>query len=153
MEKSQGRVRNYVVFQKYSFCSMLAKTLCKMQIPYVQVDNEFHFDDKILRFYSVDESLELTGQVKFVCYGDNKIISLDPQSLLFTRNKNDLDQVFISPDEIVTIVDDYKDEEEVNKDICYTKQKRKQDNNMVNQKLRQNADMSKRFINRKRNDL
>ena len=41
--KSKGRVRNYVVSNKELFCDVMAKSLCDMQVQYVQVDNEFHF--------------------------------------------------------------------------------------------------------------
>ena len=153
MEKSQGRVRNYVVSQKYSFCSILAKTLCQLQIPYVQIENEFHFDDKIYRFYSLDECLELVGQVKFVGFDSEKVITLEPQNLLFTRDKCDLEQIFISTDDSEFLDDSSYFEEEKKQDNCYTKKKRIHDNAMVNRRLRQNADLKKDFINRRRNNL
>lgn len=136
MEIKQGIVRNYVVTDREKFCDAMARTLCKMQVSYVQIDNEFHFNDKIYRFYNFGEVIELTEQVSFVCLDKEKVLTLSPSDLLFTREKEDLarmldplDADVVAPEEIT--FDDKRQKNKVN-----VKQLRKHDNKMVNQRLR-----------------
>lgn len=149
MEIKQGIVRNYVVTDREKFCDAMARTLCKMQISYVQIDNEFHFNDKIYRFYNFGEVIELTEQVSFVCLDREKVLSLSPNDLLFTREKEDLARVLdplqvdvvSSPEEVT-----FEDKRQKNK--VNVKQLRKHDNKMVNQRLR-NSYRQQGFRNRR----
>ena len=149
MEIKQGIVRNYVVTDREKFCDAMARTLCKMQISYVQIDNEFHFNDKIYRFYNFGEVIELTEQVSFVCLDREKVLTLSPSGLLFTREKDDLARMLdplqadvISTPEEVT----FEDKRQKNK--VNVKQLRKHDNKMVNQRLR-NSYRQQGFRNRR----
>ena len=90
MEIKQGIVRNYVVTDREKFCDSMARALCQMQISYVQIDNEFHFNDKIYRFYNFGEVIEFTEQVSFVCLDREKVFSLSPLDLLFTVDEKKL---------------------------------------------------------------
>ena len=47
------RVQNFIVSDLEKFEDALAICLIRNQIDYVQIDNEFHFLDKIYRFYEV----------------------------------------------------------------------------------------------------
>ena len=153
MEKSKGRVRNFVVSNKEVFCDLLARTLCKMQVDYLQIENEFHFSDKILRFYSFEECLELNGQVCFVSLDKDKIVSLDPQNLLFARDKDALERVFLTPDEeiISSLEPQVEFPREQKRGFSYTKQKRRKDNKLVNQRLKQNINKGQRFVSKRKN--
>lgn len=149
MEIKQGIVRNYVVTDKEKFCDAMARTLCKMQVSYVQIDNEFHFNDKIYRFYNFGDVIELTEQVSFVCLDREKVLTLSPGDLLFTREKEDLERILdplqadvISAPEEVT----FEDKRPVKKG--FTKQLIRHDNKMVNQKLR-NSYRQQGFRNRR----
>lgn len=149
MEIKQGIVRNYVVTDREKFCDSMARALCQMQISYVQIDNEFHFNDKIYRFYNFGEVIELSEQVSFVCLDREKVLSLSPCDLLFTREKDDLARMLdplqadvISTPEEVT----FEDKRQKNK--VSVKQLRKHDNKMVNQRLR-NSYRQQGFRNRR----
>ena len=62
--ENKRRVRNYIVDDKSYFCDLLAKTLCRNNISFVQIENEFHFYDKILRFYNLEEVAELSDSLE-----------------------------------------------------------------------------------------
>ena len=90
MEIRQGIVRNYVVTDREKFCDSMARALCQMQISYVQIENEFHFNDKIYRFFNFGEAIQLDDMVTFVCLDREKVLSLSPCDLLFTKDTSDL---------------------------------------------------------------
>lgn len=148
MEKSKGRVRNFVVSNKEMFCDYLARSLCKMQVQYVQIDNEFHFNDKIYRFYNFEECLELDGKVVFVSLDKERLVSLNPQDLLFTRTSEDLVRYLEPQDELIGDVAGvkYKDERPVEKRA--SKQLIRRDNKMVNQRIK-NSYKQQGFRNRR----
>lgn len=50
-----GRVRNIVIHHREEFEEQLILELIKNKISYVQIEHEFHFLDKIYRFYDVEE--------------------------------------------------------------------------------------------------
>ena len=52
------RVTNIITSDKNKYQEVLAKALCLYQVPYVQVENEFHFSDKIYRIYNYYERIE-----------------------------------------------------------------------------------------------
>ena len=135
MEKSKGRVRNYIVSNKEMFCDYLARSLCKMQVEYVQVDNEFHFNDKIYRFYTFDECLELQGSVVFVGIDKDKLISLCPQDLLFNRDTDSLERLLHPEESMIMDVPEVKFDDK--KKISFqTKRSIREDNKKVNQKIK-----------------
>lgn len=135
MEKSKGRVRNYVVSNKEMFCDYLASSLCKMQVQYVQIENEFHFNDKIYRFYSFDECLELQGQVVFVSMDKDKLISLSPQDLLFARDKDDLGRLLSPEQDLIKEVPEVRFEDK--RKVPFNSRKTiREDNKKVNQKIK-----------------
>lgn len=149
MEKSKGRVRNYVVSNKDVFCDYLAKSLCRMQIEYVQVDNEFHFNDKIYRFYSFDECLELNGKVVFVSLDKDKLVSLNPQDLMFTRTGEDLARYLEPMQDVITEVPEIKFEDKrISGKKEFTKQLIRHDNKMTNQRIK-NSYRQQGFRNRR----
>ena len=149
MEIKQGIVRNYVVTDREKFCDVMARTLCQMQVSYVQIDNEFHFNDKIYRFYNFGEVIELSEQVSFVCLDREKVLSLSPCDLLFTRDKDDLARM-LDPlqDEVVPTLEGITFEDKRQKKKTNIKQLRKHDNKMVNQRLR-NSFRQQAFKNRR----
>ena len=136
MEIKQGIVRNYVVTDREKFCDSMARALCQMQIAYVQIDNEFHFNDKIYRFYNFGEVIELSEQVSFVCLDREKIVSLSPCDLLFTRDERDLNRLLDPMQDMVVAPEEVTFKEEKPMQKVNIRQLRKRDNNMVNQKIR-----------------
>lgn len=50
-----SRVRNIVIHHREEFEEQLILELIKNKISYVQIEHEFHFLDKIYRFYDVEE--------------------------------------------------------------------------------------------------
>ena len=148
MEKSKGRVRNYVVSNKDMFCDYLARALCKMQIGYVQVDNEFHFNDRIYRFYNFDECLELNGQVVFVSLDKDKLVSLSPQDLLFTRSADDLSRFLDPMQDVVARAEDVTFEDKKPKQKVNTRQAMLRDNKMTKQRIK-NSYKPQGFRNRR----
>lgn len=135
MEKSRGRVRNFVVTNREVFCDALARKLCQMQIPYVQVENEFHFNDKIYRFFNLSESLELECVASFVNLDKDRIVTLQPQSLLFAKDKEDLGRILSAEQDVVVTSTDITFEDK-RKNKFQARQMFKQDNKMIKQKLR-----------------
>lgn len=49
------KVKNILVTNKEVFIELLIKELINNSISYVQIDNEFHFEDKIYRFYDAND--------------------------------------------------------------------------------------------------
>ena len=69
MKNSKGRVRNILVSDLDTFKEFLIKSLIRNGIEYVNIDNEFHFMDRIYRFYDVkllskliDEGIVIFGK-------------------------------------------------------------------------------------------
>lgn len=149
MEIKQGIVRNYVVTDKEKFCDAMARALCKMQVSYVQIDNEFHFNDKIYRFYNLGDAIELTEQVSFVCLDREKVLTLSPGDLLFTREKEDITRI-LDPlqADVVSAPGEITFEDKRQKNKANVKQLRKHDNKMINQRLR-NSYRQQGFRNRR----
>lgn len=55
MNDSQNRVSNIFVNDLKEFKEQLIQDLISLGISYVQIDNEFHFLDRIYRFYDKEE--------------------------------------------------------------------------------------------------
>ena len=135
MEKSKGRVRNYVVSNKELFCDFLASSLCKMQVEYVLIDNEFHFNDRIYRFYSFDECLQLQGNVVFVGIDKDKLISLSPQDLLFNREVDSLERLLHPEESMIMDVPEIRFDDK-KKNNFHSRKSIRENNKKVNQKIK-----------------
>lgn len=147
MEKSKGRVRNYVVSNKELFCDFLASSLCKMQVEYLQIDNEFHFNDSIYRFYSFDECLQLQGNVVFVGIDKDKLISLSPQDLLFNREVDSLERLLHPEDSMIMDVPEIRFDDK-KKNNFHSRKSIRENNKKVNQKIK-NSYRQQGFRNRR----
>lgn len=147
MEKSKGRVRNYVVSNKELFCDYLASSLCKMQVEYVQIDNEFHFNDRIYRFYSFDECLQLQENVVFVGIDKDKLISLSPQDLLFNREVDSLERLLHPEDSMIMDVPEIRFDDK-KKNNFHSRKSIRENNKKVNQKIK-NSYRQQGFRNRR----
>ena len=147
MEKSKGRVRNYVVSNKELFCDFLASSLCKMQIEYVQIENEFHFNDRIYRFYSFDECLQLQGNVVFVGIDKDKLISLSPQDLLFNREVDSLERLLHPEESMIMDVPEIRFDDK-KKNNFHSRKSIRENNKKVNQKIK-NSYRQQGFRNRR----
>ena len=147
MEKSKGRVRNYVVSNKELFCDFLASSLCKMQVEYVQIDNEFHFNDRIYRFYSFDECLQLQGNVVFVGIDKDKLISLSPKDLLFNREVDSLERLLHPEESMIMDVPEIRFDDKKKNNFPSRKSIR-ENNKKVNQKIK-NSYRQQGFRNRR----
>ena len=91
--KEKTRVRNVLVFDLEQFQEDLVKELIVNNISYVQVENEFHFLDKIYRFYDlnyVEDLGTLIMDFDSVCpgisYADG-VVSSSAGSYLNEENK------------------------------------------------------------------
>ena len=137
MEIRQGIVRNYVVTDKEKFCDAMAKALCQMQVSYVQIENEFHFNDKIYRFYNFGDAIQLDDMVTFVCLDREKVLSLSPLDLLFTKEDSDLSRL-LDPlqQDMVVEAESIRFEDEKPKQKVNVRQLRQHDNRMINQRIR-----------------
>lgn len=68
------RVSNIFVSEKELFLDLLVRDLIKNGISYVQIENEFHFLDRIYRFFDVndlttiDKAKELAQAVSCLCF-------------------------------------------------------------------------------------
>lgn len=149
MEIKQGIVRNYVVTDREKFCDSMARALCQMQISYVQIDNEFHFNDKIYRFYNFGEVIEFSEQVSFVCLDREKVLSLSPCDLLFTRDEKDLSKLLDPMQDMIVAPEDIRYEDEKPKQKVNVRQLRKHDNKMINQRIKNSH--RQQFIRNRRN--
>lgn len=107
-KNNESRVKNYIVTHKQDVCDYLEMFLCKQNISYVRVDNEFHFNDQIYRFYSMQEAKVLINKKEVVQEPKNFIVG--DSSLVFEDTKI--------------------------KKASYNKQKIKTDNRRMNQKLK-----------------
>lgn len=115
MDKNTGRVRNIAVSNKKVFCADLAKNLCELQIPYVQVENEFHFCDSIYRFFDFKDLLNL----------------YDDLGIVFTDVANNFLEHALESN--ASTISNIKTEKQAQ---TYTKKMMKQDNRMMRQKLK-----------------
>lgn len=131
--KKSGRVQNIIVDDVDECSDAFARLLCKNQISYVHVDNEFHCLDKVLRFYDRKNVYELNCGLQ-----DASII--DSISVMTAKKIEDLDDLFLSSESYSC--------EEVNREpkakrIVYTKRMFKQSSKMINDKIRNNRCINK----------
>ncbi len=136
MEKSKGRVRNILVSDLDAFKEFLIKSLIRNGIEYVNIDNEFHFMDRIYRFYDVKLLSKLIDE-GIVIFGkeDDMVRILSAESLMFARDKVDIEKAFIGFEPEVEEVTFKKKGSSIPK---YNKSMIKRQNYMLNQKLKNN---------------
>ena len=136
MEKNKNRVFNYVVANKGMFCEYLARQLCKMEVNYVQIENEFHFCGRVYRFYNYDDSLDLCGHLEFVNDENGVAIPLNAYDLVFQKTEDGLSQ-FLKTEQS-NCDNDTADlgYGERPKHKMYTKQMMRQANHRANQRLK-----------------
>ena len=143
-----GRVRNIVVHDIKSFKESLIRTLIRLDVNYVNLSNikefeddvyleeEFHFLDRIYRFYDIKDlkHMNISSVIIAVTFDDN-IRTLSKDSFMFMREEADLIQSLSSfePEEV------YYEEKTKNKSIPrMNKRLIKQNNVMLNRRLRSN---------------
>lgn len=136
MEKSKGRVRNILVSDLDTFKEFLIKSLIRNGIEYVNIDNEFHFMDRIYRFYDVKLLSKLIDE-GIVIFGkeEDMVRILSAESLMFARDKVDIEKTFIGFEPEVEEVTFKKKGSSIPK---YNKSMIKRQNYMLNQKLKNN---------------
>ena len=145
---SMGRVRNILVHDIKSFKESLIRTLIRLDVNYVNVSNikeveddvyleeEFHFLDRIYRFYDIKDlkHMKISSVIIAGSFDDN-IRTLSKDSFMFMREEADLIQSLSSfePEEV------YYEEKTKNKSIPrMNKRLIKQNNVMLNRRLRSN---------------
>ena len=145
---STGRVRNIVVHDIKSFKESLIRTLIRLDVNYVNLSNikefeddvyleeEFHFLDRIYRFYDIKDlkHMRISSVIIAGTFDDN-IRTLSKDSFMFMREEADLIQSLSSfePEEV------YYEEKTKNKSIPrMNKRLIKQNNVMLNRRLRSN---------------
>lgn len=145
---STGRVRNIVVHDIKSFKESLIRTLIRLDVNYVNLSNikeveddvyleeEFHFLDRIYRFYDIRDLKHMKiSSVIIAGEFDDNIRTLSKDSFMFMREEADLIQSLSSfePEEV------YYEEKTKNKSIPrMNKRLIKQNNVMLNRRLRSN---------------
>ena len=145
---SMGRVRNILVHDIKSFKESLIKTLIRLDVNYVNLSNikefeddvyleeEFHFLDRIYRFYDIKDLKHMNiSRVIIAGQFDDNIRTLSKDSFMFMREEADLIQSLSSfePEEV------YYEEKTKNKSIPrMNKRLIKQNNVMLNRRLRSN---------------
>lgn len=153
METNTGRVRNFVVSNVEVFSDIFARALCQNQVDYLQIENEFHCFDKIYRFYSFEEYKELRDTMNFVGEDDDFVRTIEPLRIITSRSDVELSSAFLEDIGSVSSVDDYMLEIKDEKVPSYTKTMIRQSSKTVNDQIRQNDNVGRRIINRKRRDL
>lgn len=137
--ENKGRVRNILVSDYESFKEALIRSLIRNNINYLQIDNEFHFLDRIYRFYDIGQAMELIDK-GILIFGseDEKIRVLSDINIIMARSSDDVKSI-LADFEPVKEVDSSHYEFKKSKGIPqYNKQKVKRDNHMLNQKLKNN---------------
>ena len=137
MKNSKGRVRNILVSDLETFKEFLIKSLIRNGIEYVNIDNEFHFMDKIYRFYDIKLLSKLIDE-GIIIFGkeEDMVRILSAESLMFARDKADIEKAFIDFEPVDEKEVSFK---EVNRSIPkYNKSMIKRQNRMLNQRLKNN---------------
>ena len=145
---SMGRVRNILVYDIKSFKESLIKTLIRLDVNYVNLQNikeseddvfveeEFHFLDRIYRFYDIKDlkHMKISSVIMAGSFDDN-IRTLSRDSFMFMREKADLIQSlsFFEPEDVL-----YEEKPKNNSIPKMNKRLLKQNNVMLNRRLRSN---------------
>lgn len=77
VKDGRSRVRNLFVNNLEEFKEQLIKDLIKLGISYVQIDNEFHFSDRIYRFYDKEEVKKILCTIENVEFTDKAVVKTD----------------------------------------------------------------------------
>ena len=145
---SMGRGRNILVYDIKSFKESLIKTLIRLDVNYVNLQNikeseddvfveeEFHFLDRIYRFYDIKDlkHMKISSVIMAGSFDDN-IRTLSRDSFMFMREKADLIQSlsFFEPEDVL-----YEEKPKNNSIPKMNKRLLKQNNVMLNRRLRSN---------------
>ena len=145
---STGRVRNIVVHDINSFKESLIKTLIRLDVNYVNLSNikefeddvyleeEFHFLDRIYRFYDIRDlkHMKISSVIIAGSFDDN-IRTLSKDSFMFMREEADLIHSLgaFEPEDVL-----YEDKPKNNSIPKMNKRLLKQNNVMLNRRLRSN---------------
>ena len=145
---STGRVRNILVHDIKGFKESLIRTLIRLDVNYVSIQNikhhednvfveeEFHFLDRIYRFYDIKDlkHMNISNIILAGSFDDN-IRTLSKDSFNFMREEADLSQslMFFEPEDI-----SYEEKPKNNSIPKINKRMLKQNNVMLNRKLRSN---------------
>ena len=145
---SMGRVRNILVHDIKSFKESLIKTLIRLDVNYVNLSNikeseddvyleeEFHFLDRIYRFYDIKDlkHMKISSVIIDGAFDDN-IRTLSRDSFMFMREEADLIQSlsFFEPEDVL-----YDEKPKNNSIPKMNKRLLKQNNVMLNRRLRSN---------------
>ena len=145
---SMGRVRNILVHDIKSFKESLIRTLIRLDVNYVYlrnikeseddvfVEEEFHFLDRIYRFYDIKDlkHMKISSVIMAGSFDDN-IRTLSRDSFMFMREEADLIQSlsFFEPEDVL-----YEEKPKNNSIPKMNKRLLKQNNVMLNRRLRSN---------------
>ena len=145
---SMGRVRNILVHDIKSFKESLIRTLIRLDVNYVNLQNikeseddvfveeEFHFLDRIYRFYDIKDlkHMKISNVIMAGSFDDN-IRTLSRDSFMFMREEADLIQSlsFFEPEDVL-----YEEKPKNNSIPKMNKRLLKQNNVMLNRRLRSN---------------
>ena len=145
---STGRVRNILVHDIKSFKESLIRTLIRLDVNYVNVSNikeveddvyleeEFHFLDRIYRFYDIRDLkyMKISSVIIAGSFDDN-IRTLSKDSFMFMREEADLIHSLgaFEPEDVL-----YEDKPKNNSIPKMNKRLLKQNNVMLNRRLRSN---------------
>lgn len=145
---SMGRVRNILVHDIKSFKESLIRTLIRLDVNYVNlrnikeseddvfVEEEFHFLDRIYRFYDIKDlkHMKISSVIMAGSFDDN-IRTLSRDSFMFMREEADLIQSlsFFEPEDVL-----YEEKPKNNSIPKMNKRLLKQNNVMLNRRLRSN---------------
>ena len=145
---SMGRVRNILVHDIKSFKESLIRTLIRLDVNYVNLQNikeseddvfveeEFHFLDRIYRFYDIKDlkHMKISSVIMAGSFDDN-IRTLSKDSFMFMREETDLIQSlsFFEPEDVL-----YEEKPKNNSIPKMNKRILKQNNVMLNRRLRSN---------------
>ena len=135
----KGKVIRTIVSDVEQFTDVLARYLCQNSIRYVQIENEFHLSNAILRFYDYSDYEKFKDEFYFSGLDGDRIIMFDATDIF--NNRPDLENIEDALIEQFTGYDsdvEYKPARD--KGFVYTKRMRQRDNYIVNQRLKQNCE-------------
>ena len=134
MEQKNSVVKRYIVTDLEEFEDNLARCLIIGGISYVQIENEFHFLDKIYRFYDSKSLKNMDICSNFEEGGLIKIISpldiLSIEEIMVNNRKADINSF------IEELMEDSFDDRTSRSIPTYNKKMIKRQNKLVNQRIR-----------------
>ena len=138
MKKDNGRVRNVLVSDLGLFKELLIRNLIRNNISYLQIENEFHFFDRIFRFYDFKMAEKLIDDgVNFFGQDGDSIRVLIENEMIHSKTLDDMKDMFLSDES--EDVDSEKKYNVRDKSIpSFSKKKVQRDNYMLKQKIKNN---------------